>query len=122
MTGSSLSTRFCLGLVSLALVLTACADVGSGDAGGDAFPVVTSTDQDVIYCQSIRVAMQKDKKAADAARSAGRPTEAARLDAAVRTGAEGAKSVKGCDVSDLFPSPAGTGGATTSPAAGPSPG
>jgi hypothetical protein len=97
-----------LALAGLALATTACADVGSSSE--DEFPVVKSTDQDVIICQSIRQTMQKDAKAAKAAESAGNTAEAAIRNAAVRAGAEGAKSVKGCDVSDLLP-----GAATPSP-------
>ena len=93
-----------IALAGLALAATGCADVGSGSGTSkDEFPVVKSTDQDVIICQSIRQTMQKDAKAAQTARSAGDTTEATMRDAAVRAGAEGAKSVKGCDVSDLLP-------------------
>ena len=76
-----------LALAGLALAATACADVGSSSE--DEFPVVKSTDQDVVVCQSIRTAIQRDKKAGN--------------QEAVASGVEGAKSVKGGDVSDLVP-------------------
>jgi hypothetical protein len=102
MNAFSLSRSFSIALAGLALA--ACADVGGGSSTSDEeFPVVRSTDQDVIVCQSIRQAMQKDAKAAKAAEAAGNATEADLKNAAVRAGAEGAKSVKGCDVSDLLP-------------------
>ena len=94
-----------LALAGLALAATACADVGSSSSD-DEFPVEKSNDQDVIVCQSIRVAMQKDKKAADAAAAKGDKAVAAAKNEAVLAGAEGAKSVKGCDVSDLVPAAA----------------
>ena len=100
MTVSRLSLKLCL--VALALGGTACADVGGSNVEvKDEFPVVKSTDQDVIVCQSIRVAIQKDKKAAEAAQAAGNTQEAKSKLQSVATGVEGAKSVKNCDVSDL---------------------
>ena len=103
MKASHLSRSLPLALAGLALAATACADVGSGSSSDEEFPVVKSTDQDVIICQSIRQTMQKDDKAAKAAEAAGNTHEATIRRAAVRAGAEGAKSVKGCDVSDLLP-------------------
>ena len=110
MKASHLTRPLSLALVGLALAATACADVGGSSSSDEEFPVVKSTDQDVIICQSIRVTMQKDAKAARTAQSAGNKAEAARRNEAVLAGAEGAKSVKGCDVSDLVP-----GAATPSP-------
>ena len=104
MKASYLPRSLSLALAGLALAATACADVGGSTTTSDGeSPVVRSTDQNVVICQSIRVAMQKDAKAAKAAESAGNEAEAAIRNAAVRAGAEGAKSVKGCDVSDLVP-------------------
>src|SRR5438067_3935193 len=78
-----------LALAGLALASTAaCADVGSKSTSGDGASV-PSSDQDKVVCQSIRAAMQRDAKAGN--------------HDAVLAGAEGAKSVKGCDVSDLVP-------------------
>ncbi len=91
-----------LTLAGLALAATACADVGSSSSD-DEFPVPKSTDQDVIVCNSIRHAMQVDKKAADEAAAKGDKVLAAAKNEAVLAGAEGAKSVKNCDVSDLVP-------------------
>jgi hypothetical protein len=105
MKASHLPRSLSLALAGFALAATACADVGSGSTStsDQEFPVVQSTDQDVIVCQSIRQTMQKDAKAAKAAEAAGNKAEADLKNAAVRTGAEGAKTVKGCDVSDLLP-------------------
>jgi len=86
-----------LALAGLALATTtACADVGSGGSSSGDGAAVPSSDQDKVICQSIRAAMERDQKAG-------------KKDA-VLAGAEGAKSVKGCDVSDLVPA-----GATPSP-------
>ena len=78
-----------LALASIALATTACADVGGGSSSGGG-AAVPSSDQAKVICQSIRSTMERDKKA-------GHMEE-------VMAGAEGAKSVKGCDVSDLLPS------------------
>ena len=110
MTVSHLTRRFSLATVGVALVALAagCADVGSGSSAGETeFPVVKSTDHDVIVCQSIRTAIQRDKKAAADAQAAGRTAEAKSKEASVLVGVEGAKSVKNCDVSDLVPAAAG---------------
>src|SRR4051812_17926991 len=95
-----------LTLAGLALAATACADVGSSNSSDDEFPVVKSTDQDVVVCQSIRRTMQEDKKAAAEAAAKGDKAVAAAKQDAVLAGAEGAKSVKKCDVSDLVPAAA----------------
>jgi hypothetical protein len=105
MTVSHLTRRLCLTAASLAL-LSGCADVGSGSTAKDEFPVVKSTDQDVVVCQSIRTAIQRDKKAAADAQAAGRTAEAKSKENSVLAGVEGAKSVKGCDVTDLVPAAA----------------
>ena len=110
MTVSQLTRSLCLAAV-LALA-SGCADVGSGSTAKDEFPVVKSTDEDVVVCQSIRTAIQRDKKAAADAQAAGRTAEAKSKESSILAGVEGAKSVKGCDVSDLVPSAAG---ATPSP-------
>ena len=89
-----------LALATIALASTAaCADVGKGSSSGDG-AAVPSSDQDKIVCQSIRTAMERDKKAGNKD--------------AVLAGAEGAKSVKGCDVSDLVPAAGGTAKPTPS--------
>ncbi len=87
-------------LVGLALAATACADVGSG--------TVTRNDATgaATICQSIRSAMETDKKAADAATAAGNDAEAKRKMEAVIAGAQGARSVDNCDVSDIVPASA----------------
>ena len=85
---SHTSRSLSLALVGLALTVTACADVG----GGSPEDTSNSQDQDAVVCQSIRTTIQSDLKAG-------------KRDA-VAAGVEGAKSVKGCDVSDLVP-PAG---------------
>src|SRR3954468_8181705 len=99
---ASRSLSLSVTLAGLALAATACADVGSSNSSDDEFPVVKSTDQDVVVCQSIRRAMQQDKKAAEAAAAKGDKTQAAAKNDAVLAGAEGAKSVKNCDVADLL--------------------
>ena len=114
MTVSHLTRK--LSLVLAGLALTACADVGGEKAADAEFPVVKSTDQDVIICQSIRTTIQKDLKAAKEATAAGKDAEAKALTEQVMAGVEGAKTVKGCDVSDIVPA-----GAVTPSAAAPSP-
>jgi hypothetical protein len=100
----SLTSRsLSLTLAGLALAATACADVGSSNSSDDEFPVPKSSDQDVIVCNSIRHTMQVDKKAADEAAAKGDKVLAAAKNEAVLAGAEGAKSVQNCDVSDLVP-------------------
>jgi hypothetical protein len=103
MKATHLTRPLSIALAGLALAATACADVGGSSSSDEEFPVVKSTDQDVIICQSIRQTMQKDAKAAQAAEAAGNKAEAQMRNAAVRAGAQGAQSVKGCDVSDLVP-------------------
>src|SRR5688572_25590104 len=109
---STTSRRLGLALAGLAFVLAACADVGGSSTSEDEFPVVKSTDERVVVCQSIRRAMQIDKKAAAAAEAAGDKAAAAVRNQSVLAGAEGAKSVPGCDVSDLV---RGVTAATPSP-------
>ncbi len=89
--------RLAVAIAGLALTATACADVGSG--------TITKTDPTAAstICQSIRGAMEADKKAADAAGAAGNEAEAKRKMAAVVAGAQGAGSVDNCDVSDIVP-------------------
>jgi hypothetical protein len=89
-----------LALASLALAATACADVGGADkpAGSEA-----TGPPDSVICTSIRTAMLKDKAAAETAETAGDTAEAGRRRQAVLAGAEGAKSVKDCDTSDIVP-------------------
>ena len=89
------SRSLSLALAGLALAATACADVGGSSSEQ---PAVKPADQDAVVCQSIRTAIQRDQKAGNRE--------------AVAAGVEGAKSVKGCDVSDLVP---------TAGKAGPSP-
>ena len=95
-------SRFPLALTALALAaLTGCADVGSSTVADEEFPVPKSTDQNVIICESIKQTMKKDKKAADEARAAGNEREAASKMEAFQSGAVGAGTVPGCDISDL---------------------
>ena len=123
MTASRLSTRFSVALSALALAaLAGCADVGSGTPSADEeFPVVKSTDQNVIICQSIRQTMQKDKKAADEARAAGNAREVAAKTEAFNAGVMGAQTVPGCDVSDLTgPTATPSAASSAAPVASPS--
>jgi hypothetical protein len=104
-----------LALVTLSLA-TACADVGSGSGAKPAFPVVKSTDHDVIVCQSIRTSIQTEAKAVEQARAAGNAKEAARHLTAMQTGVESTTTVKNCDISDLtLPSGAATPAAVPTP-------
>ncbi len=75
-----------------------------------------------VICQSIRTAMEADKKAADAAKAAGNDAEAQRRMEAVGAGAQGASTVQGCDVSDIVPASSAPAQASedASPAASPS--
>ena len=80
------SRTLSLTLAGIALAATACADVGGGSAEKS---TSTPKDQDAIVCNSIRSAIERDLKAGKSE--------------AVAAGVEGAKSVKGCDVTDLVP-------------------
>jgi len=97
------SRRLGLALAGLALSAAACADVGSSDLDGT---TAKNANTDEIICQSVRTTMEADKKAAEAAEAAGNTAEAKRKRAAVIAGAQGASTVKGCDVSDLVPASA----------------
>ena len=112
MTASHLTRKLSLLLAGLAL--TACADVGGEKAADAEFPVVKSTDQDVVICQSIRTAIQKDLKAAADAKAAGKASLVAQHEEQAMAGVEGAKTVKGCDVTDLVPA-GGLSSASPSP-------
>lgn len=101
MTFSRLSTGRLLTATGAVLVLAGCADVGGSKPPAPADPTAAST-----ICQSIRTAMQADQKAADAAAAAGNTAEAARRRQAVVAGAQGARSVSGCDTSDIVPASA----------------
>jgi hypothetical protein len=90
-----------LALASLALAATACADVGGTDKPSSE----ATTAPAAVICSSIRTAMLKDKAAGEAAERAGNKAEAARRAQAVLAGAEGAKSVEGCDTSDIIAAP-----------------
>ncbi|MEO6205938.1 MAG: hypothetical protein ABIO67_11245 [Mycobacteriales bacterium] len=115
----STTRRLAVTVVGLALAATACADVGNG--------TVTRNDATgaATICQSIRGAMETDKKAADAATAAGNDAEAKRKMEAVIAGAQGARSVDNCDVSDIVPASAvpalPSDESAPSPSASPSP-
>ncbi len=94
------TSRLSLALAGLAVSLTACADVGSSDI------TIDNPTGPAVVCQSIRSAMEADKKAAEAAQAAGNTAEAKRKNEAVIAGAQGARSVENCDVSDLVPASA----------------
>ena len=119
MTTRTQSLTWSLGLASAALALTACADVSGGKNAGTtpvngttqdhkkvSGPKLDPKNQEGIVCQSIREAMQTDREAYDKAVAAGNKAVAGGKLDAVRAGAEGAKSVKGCNVTDLLPSSA----------------
>lgn len=97
------SRRLGFALAGLALSAAACADVGSSDLDET---TAKNANSDQTICQSIRTTMETDKKAAEAAEAAGNAAEAKRKREAVIAGAQGATSVKGCDVSDLVPASA----------------
>ena len=110
MTTRTRSITWSLGLASVALALTACADVSGGKNAGTtevSGPTLDPKNQSGIICQSIRETMKTDRAAYDKAVAAGNKAVAGGKLDAVRAGAEGAKSVKGCNVTDLLPSPAG---------------
>ena len=94
------TSRLALGLAALAVTLSACADVGSSDI------TIDNPTGPAVVCQSIRSAMEADKKAAEAAQAAGNTAEAKRKNEAVIAGAQGARSVENCDVNDLVPASA----------------
>ena len=110
MTTRTRAFAWSLPCVAAALALSGCADVSGGKSGAlpqVGGPTLDPKNEEGIVCQSIREAMQADRAAYDKAVAAGDKAGAAGKLDAVRAGAQGAMSVKGCTVADLLPAAAG---------------